>query len=77
MNSPAKPFLICINYLTEPEGKVWAVAVGNRWHTCRRVICNVPIHTVFKGPKARQPKAYLRGTGRVVKGLDGVITIEP
>jgi hypothetical protein len=73
----ARPFLLCVDRFDDREGRVWGVQVGNTWFKARHVYVEVPVHTVFKGPRSRQPKAYLRGIGRVTHELDSVIRIIP
>lgn len=42
------------------DGLVWSIRHGNKWHNYREVVSNVPLHTVYKGKDAKQPKAYLQ-----------------
>ena len=69
-----KPFILCYE-ATVQSRRVWAVRVGRKWRTTRMVEVNVPMVTVFLGPQARQPKAYLRGVG-VVRGNVNVLRID-
>lgn len=55
-------FLLCFD-AHRPDGRVWCVRIGNRWKSAKRIVINVPLFTVYRGPTARQPKAYLRGIG--------------
>lgn len=49
-----------------PDGLVWALRVGRTWHRARAVwLEGVTLQTVYRGPRARQPRAYLTGFGRV------------
>jgi hypothetical protein len=66
-----------VHYLTEPKGQVWAVDTQGRYRICRAVRVYIPPETVFRGPNARQPKAYLKGKGIVRKGKDGVLELRP
>ena len=47
------------------DGKVWAIRAGNTWHRVAHVITRIPMQTVYRGPKAAQPNAYLRGVGKL------------
>jgi hypothetical protein len=67
-------FWLHVHYLTDPRQRVWAVETGGHYFTARGVTCQVPLTTVFRGLHARQPKAYLRGTG-VVRRRGAFITI--
>lgn len=68
--------LLCVEDLNRSDGKVWAVQVKGRWQFARTVWLNIPLVTVFKGAKARQPKAFLVGVGRVTK-CSGGLRIDP
>lgn len=59
---------------TRGDAETWTVRQGGRERHARKVRCLVPVETVYKGDTARQPRAYLRGEGRVTK-RDGTITI--
>ncbi len=41
------------------DGKVWSIRHNGTWSHWARVVCEVPMLTVYKGPKAKQPRAYL------------------
>lgn len=47
------------------DGKVWCVRSGNSWHRVKAAYLTGPARTVYSGPRARQPRAYLAGVGRV------------
>ncbi len=48
------------------DGQVWAVKARNRWMTAAHVQClGVELQTVYR-PRGPEPKAYLRGSARVV-----------
>lgn len=47
------------------DGNVVAVRVNGRWIVRPRVECDVPIRSVYKGAKAKQPRFYFRGYGYV------------
>ncbi len=47
------------------DGRVWCVREGNAWHRVRSVEVNAPMVTAYRGPRAKQPRAYLAGRGRV------------
>ena len=53
---------------------VWSVHLSDRCLHTRLVECRVPIHTVYKGDKAQQPRAFFKGKGIVRVGR-GRITI--
>ncbi len=47
------------------DGKVAAILTNGHW-TCRaRIECDVPIHSVYAGPTAKQPRFYFAGVGCV------------
>lgn len=56
---------------------IWTVCVDKRMLLTPRVIVNVPIETVYLGQMSKcQPRAYLKGKGRVQQLADRVL-IEP
>lgn len=61
-----RPFLVCFEAHAK-TGNVWAVRYRGKWHTTAQVYICAPCYTVYKGPKAKQPKAYLAGHGHMVK----------
>jgi hypothetical protein len=61
----AAPFILCFEAHGAPGGRVWSVRQGNRWRHAQFVNVFVPLVTVYHGPDARQPKAYLLGIGVV------------
>ena len=65
LSAPAQTLTLCFD-AHRPDGKVWAVKVGRRWHNVKHLDIFVPMFTVYLGPKARQPRAYLRATGRLI-----------
>ena len=58
------------------DGNVWAIREGNTWHRVASIDARVPLRTVYRGPKAKQPRAYLRGQG-VVTMHRGTATLTP
>lgn len=70
----ARPFVLCFE-AHRADGKVWAVRQGRVWRLTKLVSVHVPLSTVYVGPAARQPKAYLCGTG-VVRGNGRQLVIE-
>lgn len=46
---------------------IWTVHLSDRCIHTRRVEVGVPVETIYKGPNASQPRAYLKGKGRVIK----------
>ncbi len=67
--------ILCINRFDAEDGHVWLVRSGRKWLTAKRVKVDIDMETVFKGPNARQPKAYLRGVGVVRTDGRGTVTI--
>ncbi len=65
----AAPFILCFERRHAPKGRVWAVKQGRRWRLAAEVVVQVPVETVFRGPDAKQPIAYLQGVG-VVRCLE-------
>lgn len=45
------------------DGQVWSIRAGRTWHRAADVRIHIPMQTVYKGPQAKQPKAYLKGQG--------------
>lgn len=62
--------------LSEPKGRVWAISTQGRYLIATALDIQVPVETVFRGPAARQPKAYLKGKGVVRKHRDGRISVQ-
>lgn len=51
---------------TRADGRVWAVQAGRQpWVLTPHVSILAPSETVYRGPTAKQPRAYLTGNGRV------------
>jgi hypothetical protein len=54
---------------------VWTVHLSDRCIPARSVEVKVPIHTVYKGDTAPQPRAFLKGKGIItVDGYNVEIT---
>lgn len=70
----ARPFVLCFE-AHRADGKVWAIRQGRVWRLTKVVEVRVPLSTVYRGPVARQPKAYLAGVG-VVRGNAQAMLIE-
>lgn len=70
----ARPFVLCFE-AHRLDGQVWAVRQGRSWRLTKTVDVLVPVMTVYRGPAARQPKAYLYGVG-VVRGNRQALVIE-
>jgi hypothetical protein len=49
------------------DGLVWAVREGNVWHRGATVNIHGQLESVYRGPNARQPRAYFRAIGKVTK----------
>lgn len=54
---------------------IWTVHLSNQCIQAKSVDVRVPIHTVYKGATARQPRAYLKGIGVVRKMSGGRVEI--
>lgn len=67
-----RPFVLCFE-AHRPDGKVWAVRQGRVWRLAKTVDVFVPVMTCYRGPTARQPKAYVYGVGVVRGDADGLI----
>lgn len=60
MRRPPKGELwVHVDRLDRDDMKVWAIQEGRKYLTVRAVCINVPCHTAFFGPKAKQPKAVI------------------
>lgn len=46
-------------------GDIWTIRQHNRNCYVKRVVCEVPLVTIYRGHEARQPRAYLKGIGVV------------
>lgn len=55
-------FILCFD-AHRCDGLVWSVKQRNKWVSAKTVVVNVPIQTVYRGPDARQPKAFMEGCG--------------
>lgn len=64
MNAP-RVFWLHVHQLQDWRRRVWAIEQGGRYQIATRVTVKVPLETVFRGPDAKQPKAFLRGRGIV------------
>lgn len=54
------------------DAQTWTVRTGRRNRYARKVICHVPLTTVYRGDRAPQPRAYLRGHGIVTRRGDTI-----
>lgn len=45
--------------------KVWTVHLSDRCIQTKKVICGVPLESVYKGDAAPQPRAYFKGRGTI------------
>lgn len=52
-------FWLC--YEGHDKPKPWGVRLGKQWQYADRVSLSVLAWTVYRGPRAAQPKAYLTG----------------
>ena len=58
------------------DGLVWAVRAGRTWLRAAMVETDgMDWTTVYRGPTAPQPRAYLRGAGRVIEHANGSLTL--
>jgi len=69
-----KPFVLCFE-AHRADGRVWAVRQGRVGRLTKMVEVQVPTSTVYRGPTARQPKAYMYGVG-VIRGDGDSMVIE-
>lgn len=53
----------------------WTVKSGGKNQHARKVICDVPLETIYKGDSAPQPRAYLKGRGVVRRIAKDIIEI--
>lgn len=65
--------IVCVNRFDGVD--IWAVRYGFRWFVGRRVSVRIPLTTCWKGPAARQPRAYLQGRGVVRTRPGGQILV--
>lgn len=49
------------------DGRVWAIREGRKWHRAAYVEIQIPVQSVYRGAHARQPRAYFRAEGVVVR----------
>lgn len=57
--------------VAEIASMVWCVRRGNRWTRLRAVDVQIPLQTVYRGPRSAQPRAYLAGHGRLLMTFVG------
>lgn len=55
---------------------VWTVHTSDRCIQTRNVHVKVPLDAIYKGPEARQPRAFMKGKGVITVGRNGDVTIE-
>jgi len=66
-------FWLHFNRFGQKRGeKVWVVYRRGRTVETKKVVCDVPLETVYRGHGARQPRAYLKGRGVVTTYRDRV-----
>ena len=63
---------VCFDNHAE-DGCVWAVREGKRWHRAALIDIHVPMQSVYRGPNARQPRAYFLARGQVTRSGDRLI----
>ncbi len=70
--------LVCFEAHAD-DGYVWAVRHRGRWSRWRQVSITAPSVSVYRGPTARQPRAYLQMTGAklVEWPKNGLVEIVP
>lgn len=69
------PFKLCFE-AHRADGRVWAVYFKRRWRLAPLVNVMVPVRTVYCGPKARQPRAYLEGHASAVTRRGDLLVIQ-
>jgi hypothetical protein len=72
----ARPFLVCFEAHAKDD-RVWAVRFGRKWHRTRSVSIGGGavlswVSSVYRGPKARQPRAYFAGRGWMLKDAQAI-----
>lgn len=73
MDKKPRPFILCFEAHGEKHGRVWAVKHGKTWTHATEVRVLVPTRTVYRGPTAAQPKAFLAGIGIVLRVGDALV----
>lgn len=59
---------LCFEKHDPQKRGVWAVKFMGRWINGDGITSTIPLQTKYRGPKARQPKAYFHGwASKVVK----------
>lgn len=63
----SRTFWIHFNRINVQRGDpdIWTVHLSDRCIQTKVVRCTVPVTTVYRGVTARQPRAYLKGKGRI------------
>lgn len=67
---PAMKVWICFEQHAH-DGRVWSVRFRGKWHTTKSVTIDAlraDITTVYRGPNARQPRAYICVDANDVQG---------
>lgn len=64
--SRPRKFILCIDHFDALRSRIWALHVDGGWTCAKAADVRVPTKTVFKGRRAKQPKAYLTGLCRKV-----------
>lgn len=64
------------NNMRQGSQAVWTIHLSNECIAAREVDVQVPVKTIYN-PSGRQPRAYLKGKGRIIDGIDGHYTIIP
>jgi hypothetical protein len=68
-------FILCFERTNARDGYVWSVKTGGKWISGKQVFLGTHAQTEFRGTKAKQPIAFIQGTGRVIAGERGYIYI--
>lgn len=74
---PAMKVWICFEQHAH-DGRVWSVRFRGKWRTVKSVTIDArqaQIETVYRGPKARQPRAYLSVEASDVQGDHERLTV--
>lgn len=61
----ARIFRLHYNRFGAKDGSVWTVHLSDKCIPTMKVKVEVPVETIFKGLEASQPRAFLKGKGRV------------
>lgn len=63
-------FLLCFERTNARAGYVWSVKIGRTWIPASYVQVSGFTETVWKGSRAKQPRAYLQGCGTIERDAE-------